>query len=239
MFKKIEVLDAARHAELKFEKVGGYAQAATTALAPLGGSEIAEAAKYFPVLFPVIPSDGSGQASPLPVALFSTRSDENPFVAADGTWQADYVPAHIRRYPFIFAGLDEPGKFALALDVEAPHFTNSSDGEPLFNEDRKATALVEQAKTFLGNFQNDLMATEALVKELDQHGVLVAQQLNLAAGEKKKSLGGFRLVDMKKVKELDDTILAGWVRSGVMGIIYAHLNSLSNLKKIVAMQGLE
>ena len=238
MFKKVEIINPERHGELKFTKVAGYAVAAKTAVAPLGGSEIAEAAKYYPILFPVVAEGAKNEDAPLPVALFSTKSDENPFVAADGTWADAYIPAHIRRYPFIFAAHAEAGKFALALDVEAPHFKGDA-GEPLFDEDKKATAVVEQAKTFLGNFQNDLMATTALVKELDKYGVLVAQQLNLAAGEKKRALAGFRLVDMKKVNELDDATLALWVRNGIMGIIYAHLNSISNLKRIVAIQDLD
>ena len=238
MFEKIEVLDAKKHAGLKFAKIPGSAVAAKSHLCPLGGTEIAEAAKYFPVLFPEVDPKAEKPETPLPAALFSLKANENPFVAEDGSWTCDYIPAHIRRYPFIFAALSEPGKFALAFDTEAPHF-KTDDGEPLFDEAGKATAVVEQAKTFLGNFQKDLQATQALVQELEKYGVLTAQQINIGIGDKTQTLRGFRLVDMKKVHALDDAILAAWVKNGIMGIIYAHLNSLTNLKKLAALQGLD
>ncbi len=238
MFEKIEILDAKKHARLKFSKIPGYAVAARTQLCLLGGSEIAEAAKYFPVLFPEVDEKTANQTANLPIALFSLKPGKNLFVAADGSWNCDYIPAHIRRYPFIFAGLSEPGNFALAFDAQAAHF-KTDDGEPLFDGEGKATALVEQVKGFLGNFQNDLQATGQLVRELDRHGVLSARQLNLGAGDKTQALRGFRLVDLEKVKALDDATLAAWVRNGIMNIICAHLNSLTNLKKLAALQGLD
>ena len=107
----------------------GFASKITYSL--LGGSEVALASKSFPIVFP----EKSEKNQPmLPMALLSLSKDENYFVGEDGKWKADYIPNHLKRYPFIFAAVPEKeNEFAVLIDTEAPQL-NEKEGKPLFNE---------------------------------------------------------------------------------------------------------
>lgn len=234
MFKKMVPLDKMKHARLKVKPIDGFSFASKMNYSLLGGSEVAEASKSFPIVFP----EKSEKNQPmLPMALLSLSKDENYFVGENGKWKADYIPNHLKRYPFIFAAVPEKeNQFAIMIDMDAPQL-NEKEGKPLFNEKGEPEEIVTQVKKFLGNFQSDIVKTQQILSLLDEKDVLVSKQFNITQGEKKSALHGFRVVDIKKLAKLDDKTLARWVRNGLMGIVYAHLNSLSNLKKVAAAQG--
>jgi hypothetical protein len=236
MFKNMEPLDSEKHAKLKYKPLKGFAFASKLPLSLLGGSEVAEASKSFPVVFP---EKDAKNVPMLPMALFSFKLDENPFVGENGQWKADYIPAHIRRYPFMFAPIPEKeNQFAVMIDKDAPQF-DEDQGQPLFDENKKPKNVVIQAQTFLTQFQQDLDRTVQTVSLLEAHDVLVSKQFKITRGDKASNVRGFRVVDTEKLAKLDDAVLALWVRNGLMGIIFAHLHSLNNIRRITQLQGVE
>ncbi len=78
-----------------------------------------------------------------------------------------------------------------------------------------------------------------MVKEIEKYDVLAPMDFKISKGAATKVIKGFRSINFKKVLELDDQVLVKWVRNGVMGMIYAHLNSLSNLRTLIKMQGIK
>jgi hypothetical protein len=234
MFNKLEPLDKVKHADLKIKPVEGFNFASKLSHTLLGGSEVAEAAQSFPIVFP----EKTDKDQPLlPIALLSFEKNKNQFVSADGKWTADYVPNHIKRYPFIFAALPEKkNQFAVMLDIGAPQ-VNKTEGLPFFNEEKEPEKIIIQAREFLEKFQVDINRTQRLISLLEEKDVLVSKQFTITRGEAKNAVRGFRVVDVKKLEKLDDTTLAAWVRNGLMGIIYAHLASFTNLRKLAAAQG--
>lgn len=234
MFKKMVPLDKKKHAKLKLKSVDGFSFASKLNYSLLGGSEVAEASKTFPIVFPEKSEKGMPM---LPMALLSFAKDENYFVEAGGKWTADYIPMHIKRYPFIFSTIPEKkDEFVMMLDMDAPQL-NEKEGVALFNEKGDAEEIVVRAKKLLGTFQADIRKTQQVLSLLEEKDVLVSKQFKVTRGKNKTTLNGFRVVDIKKLAALDDETLAKWVRNGLMGIIYAHLNSFSNLKKVAAAQG--
>lgn len=233
MFEKMEALDKKKHAKLRLKPLEGMEYASKISFSLLGGSEVSEASKSFPVVFP----QKSEKQPMLPMALLSFTKDENYFVGEDGKWKADYVPNHIKRYPFIFAAVPEKdNQFAVMVDVDAPQI-NKKQGQALFNKDGEPQEIVNKVKSFLTGFQRDIVKTQAVLSLLEEKDVLVSKQFTVSRGDKKSALRGFRVVDMKKVLELDDATLAEWVKNGLMGIIHSHLASISNLKKVAEAQG--
>ena len=230
MFKTLETLDTQQHGDLRYTGVPGYAHARALSTAPIAINEIAEAARHFPILFPA-------EGRLLPVALLSLENGRTPFVSAQDEWVADYIPAHIRRYPFMLGTTEAEGRFVVMIDRAAPQFSTDGD-EPLFeNGAPVAGGVVERARQFLVEFENLLKRTEQLLAPLQEHDVLVQRQFNIQKGdEKKTAVRGFRQVDMDAVSRLDDETLAGWVRSGLMSVIVAHTHSLKNAQRILRMQ---
>ncbi|MDZ7808919.1 MAG: SapC family protein [Arhodomonas sp.] len=59
---------------------------------------------------------------------------DNLCVDTDGQRVAEYVPAHIRRYPFVLGETGEQGRFVVMIDRAAPNFVDAEgeDTQALF-----------------------------------------------------------------------------------------------------------
>jgi hypothetical protein len=230
MFKTLETLDTKLHSGLTYKGLSGYAHACALVNAPLSVAEVAEASKHFPILFPI-------EGKLLPVALLSLENDKSSFVSKDGQWLADYIPAHVRRYPFVLGNTGEEGRFVVMIDRAAPQFSDS-EGEPIFVDGKPVEGgIVENARNFLVEFQKLLELTEKLLQPLEEKNVLVTRQFNIQRGKDEKvAVQGFRQVDEVALGKLDDATLAAWVRSGLMAVVVAHLHSLSNAQRILKVQ---
>src|SRR5690606_23806240 len=96
-FKNVVPLNRDRHRRLKLRMDGRATFAAGTHFVPLAAVELYEAARDYPIVF-----TGSEDASP--VAILGLRAGENLFIDANGRWaNGTYVPAFVRRYPFILS----------------------------------------------------------------------------------------------------------------------------------------
>ena len=224
----LEALDSDKHKDLRFTRAADFRFAAGLASAPLSASEVLDAARHYPVVF-------STDGPLLPLALLSIKEGANAFVGPKGEWLAPYVPAHVRRYPFILGNTDDAETFAIMLDREAPHFAGSG-GELLYGEDGAQGPALIAALALLKAFQEEVAATEKLLEPVAQ--VLTMQRLDITRGDGvKASFDGLRAVDREKLSALDDATLAGWVRSGLMALIDAHLASLGNMATLAERQG--
>ena len=229
MFKNLDPLDVAVHKDIRIKPIDGLKYAAGVSSAPLSATEIGMAARYFPIVFP--------DSEPLmPVALMSLKPDENAFVGADGKWLVDYVPAHIRRYPFILGTTETSDTFAIMIDRDAPHI-NLDQGERLYDDDGEMTPALTKAVEFLKMFQQESVATSQMIQPLVDKNMLIDQTYMITRDDgKEASYNGLRVVDAERISSLDDETLAAWVRSGLMGLIYAHLNSIDNIRKLANLQ---
>ncbi len=231
MFENLEALDPKKHKDLRFSPADSFKFAAAVSSAPLSASEVVDASRVFPVAF-------SPEGPLLPVAMFSVKEGENAFVDAEGEWRAAYIPAHIRRYPFILGNTDTPDSFSVMFVPDAPHFDGAGGaGERLFTEEGEQGTALTKAMEFLTTFQAEIAATEKLLAPLAETGVLTLQRLDISNAEgKTTSIDGVRAVDREKLLALDDATLAGWVRGGLMVVIDAHLASLKNFGVLTGRQ---
>ena len=174
------------------------------------------------------------------LAVLGLRADENLFVSpSPGKWEARYVPAFVRRYPFVLADLQQ-GKQGVCLDM-AFSGLNDAGGEALFAPDGRETPFLQNAIQFLNQFQAETVRTAAFCQRLAQAGVLVEMnaRTDLADGST-VLLNGLQVVDEQKLLKLPDATLLEFFRAGEMSWIYAHLVSLGNLnalaEKLVALK---
>lgn len=227
MFKKVEALSSETHQDLRFTPYNSYDFAKSILNAPLSASEFSNAARYYPIVFPM---EGTS-----PLALFTLNQNANLFIGDDGSWKVPYVPAHIRRYPFVLANTGEEASddnFVVCIDSEAPHFSEGQ-GDPMFTADGAPAELTQNAINFLKQYQSEVQATQTACQELEAQNLLVERSVTLEKNGEKSSIGGFRCVDMDKLNTLEDAVLAKWVRNGVIGLINVHIQSLANLKSLV------
>ena len=50
------------------------------------------------------------------MVILGVEKDENLYVKQPGSWDARYVPAFVRRYPFVFSRSDDGQTFTLCID---------------------------------------------------------------------------------------------------------------------------
>jgi hypothetical protein len=228
-FRRPETVDAQRHGALRYRPVARYDFARTLTTAPLGAGEIVTAARDYPVVFT---DDGRS----LPVALLTLDRQHSPLVDDDGRWLGGYLPAHLRRYPFILGDDAVARRYVLMLDREAPQLTAGDEGEPLFvGAGQLESEVLRRARAFLATYQRDLQDCEQLLRPLRSSGVLQRRSLTRSVGDRTElAVRGFRVVDEQALAALPDATLGSWLRSGLLGMVLAHLRSLHNVQRLEA-----
>jgi hypothetical protein len=192
----------------------------------LAGVEFSEAAKEYPIVF------AQAGESAVPVALLGLRNEENLFINEDGSWDAKYIPAFVRRYPFVLADTGESGQRVVCIDEGYAGF-NDSEGEPLFEGDEPAPML-KQALEFLEEYQKQYVRTEAFVRRLKENDLLMAlnAKIDLVDGQQ-FGLTGLLAVDERKLLQLADDKALELFRSGELSWIYCHLMSLGSMARML------
>lgn len=235
MYLNLQPVDKDKHSKFKFKTISNFLFAAQTVSVPITVAEVSKAALYYPVVFSAAGEEGGQLQYAMPRAVFSFVAECNPFINKKGTWLASYVPAHIRRYPFALSAVGDTDKYALMLDVESPNIKKRG-GDLLFDEDGKLSPALERAQSFAKKYHQDVLLTRSMMIELEKSNVLVPYQFAIGNKENPRRIRGFRVVDPKRLAALDDVTLAGWVRNGVMSLVFAHMISMDNVRKIVDLQ---
>ena len=206
---------------------------AQTNVVPLTVTEFAPAALSYPIIF-------VGDKKQ-PVAVMGLKDGENLFVSDAGDFRADsYVPAYVRRYPFVFANDEGQERMILCVDTEAPMVAKTNPDVPFF-EGGKATTYVENAMQFCTDFETERRRTESFVGLLRELDLLAARETlyrpqnpDGTPGEQQK-IAEYFAVDEKKLGELSGDKLVELRDNGALMHIYAHLNSLLAWDKLIAM----
>jgi hypothetical protein len=228
-YKKVVALNSDVHRNLKFasDRVN-FSFARDTTAVLIAGVEFAEAAREYPIVFI------RGQDKQMrPVALLGVRNGENLFVDEHGKWDAKYIPAFVRRYPFVMAEGGSEGQLVVCIDESCPSL-NAEQGELLINAEGKLEPRMNEVVQFLQNFQREFARTELITKQLDELGLFIQQgaRFDTKAGETFQ-LNDFYLIDEKKFGQIADDKLPELFRSGALGLAYLHLASLGNMRKLL------
>ena len=232
IYQNAVTLDRERHRHLRLKSQDTTSFAAAVHAVPLAAVEFAEVAREYPIVFArgATVEDKPGEL--LCYALTGLHQGENLYLDAAGRWVAQYVPAFIRRYPFVFAetGVDQ---LSVCIDESYAGF-NESAGEPLFDEAGAPAAVLNNALELLTDYQRQVQLTSAFLKKLDAANLLMQSELRADFPDGRNALvQGLLVVDEAKLKQLPVAALQEWLASGELGLLYAHLLSLGNLKQLV------
>lgn len=227
MYKNPEALNSEKHGHLNYHETADHRFAQAETAVPLVAEEIALASAHYPIVFPE-----QGSAQPLALLGFTGR---NRWVDDEGRWAKAYIPAGIRRYPFVFAKNEtDPDTLHLALDRDAPHFVG--EGQPLFDKGGEVGILTKAAMDFVTAYQKGIQRTLASHQPLIDAGLIVTRYLSVDNDGATKVIGSFGAVDEEKFKALPDETLAAWARSGLLATVYAHWASLRHLDALAAAE---
>lgn len=219
-YKQPMPLDATKHKELSLKKNFGFNFAKEANAVPVNMIEMPQICHHYPIAF-------SPDENANPVAILGLRDNENLFVNEAGHWLSNtYIPSYIRRYPFIFSELPNSDQLTLCID-NTPDTVEKSNENSFFNEENKASKLSEDALNFCKSYHAAAQQTAQFGKAIAKSGILVERQAQInAPGNRRISFSGFRVIDEKKLAELDDATFIEWRRNGWLPFIYAHLFSV-------------
>lgn len=228
-YRKVVALNSELHRNLRFSaSEANFSFASDTTAVLLAGIEFAEASREYPIVF----IRGEDQQM-RPVALLGVRNAENLFVDAQGKWDARYIPAFVRRYPFVMAEGSEAGQLVVCIDEGCPAL-NVDHGELLINAEGKPEPRMNEVMQFLQNFQQEFARTELITKQLSDLGLFIQQgaRFDTPTGQTFQ-LNDFYLIDEAKFGQIADDKLPALFRSGALGLAYLHLASLGNMRKLL------
>jgi len=233
-YERPVALNRERHRRLRVApRENIYRFAATTNSLPIVWSELAEAARAYPVVF------AGEEQGPLSMAvLVGVRDRENLLVDAEGHWAAGrYIPAFARRYPFVLAATGEKEPLTVCVDEAWDGLVEGDDGgEALFDAEGKETDFLQRILQFLRMFHNEALATAAFADRLRSLGLLVPRAIKVEQpGQPEITLRGLWIIDEARYRAIDDARVVELFRAGHLAWIEAHLMSLGNLGALVTL----
>ncbi len=199
---------------------------------PLTSDEFVSACRFFPIVF----SAGENQ---VPLALMGLNEGINTFVDDQGKLvNPVYVPAYIRRYPFLLARLQPDSEdLSLCFDPTSGAVGKFDEGDPLF-VDGQPSEQVQAVLEFCKNFEEAGQRTGLFMDELKKADLLMDGEVAIQqeGNDKPYVYRGFQMVDENKLRELRGDVLRKLTQNGILALIFAHLFSLQLMREVFAAQ---
>ena len=233
LYRRPVALDPALHRERTLVPLTDYSIARELHAVPLTATEFPHAALEFPIVFIATGSrDAGGRAAMTPVALLGLRHGENLYVDQE-RWDARYIPAYIRRYPFLTAAMPGTGGVNVLVDEAWSGFAEKA-GEPLFEAGDAPAPALRRTMDFLERYEHEAERTRAFCERLGRLGILKEMKADATLPDGESiTVDGFHTVDEERLRAFpDDTVLELWW-NGVLMLVQMHLVSLVNIRHLV------
>ena len=201
---------------------------------PVTVDEFPIAQRFFPIVF-------SAGADSVPLALMGLNEGVNVYVDDAGNWREGvYLPAFMRRYPFLLARLTQDAEeLSLCFDPGAGVIGDFEEGIPLFNDAAEPEQPIKDMLGFCEQFEHAAQRTNAFMKDLEETGLLEEGELSIGLqqeGSQPYVYRGFRMINEQKLRDLRGDQLRKMQQNGMLTLIYAHLFSLGLTSEIFARQ---
>ncbi|MDB5738467.1 MAG: multidrug transporter [Sphingomonas bacterium] len=220
------------HGDWRLRSIDGAMFLKSAHAVPLLSEEILLAHRSYPIVFSTGPD-------PVPLALMGLNDGVNVVVGDDGMFPSDtYVPAYVRRYPFILAKLRENSDdLSLCFDPTCEVVGPFEDGEQIFEDGQPS----ERTKAILGfceTFETSSQVTAAFSHELSEQKLFTDGEFTVQPDGVGQPYvyRGFQIISEEALKTLRGDVARKWIQNGLMPLIYAHLFSLNLMGDIFAKQ---
>ena len=200
---------------------------------PITTDEFPLVQRHMPIVFSV--GDDA-----IPLALMGLNEGVNVFMGDDGklTETNFYVPAYIRRYPYMLARLrPDADELSLCFDPTSEALGAFDDGDPLF-EDGQPSQTTKAILDFSEQFEQAGARTQAFMNELREQELLMDGEVTIQTDDSQQPFvyRGFQMINEEKLSGLRGDQLRKMSQSGMLPLLYAHLFSLSLMREIFARQ---
>ncbi|WP_221792193.1 SapC family protein [Aquisediminimonas sediminicola] len=232
LYNDLVPLSSQEHADYRVRRIDSAPFLKDVHAVPLTVEEFILAQRFYPIIFSV------GE-NPVPLALMGLNQGVNVFVEDKGELLNEvYVPAYIRRFPFMLARLDQGSEeLSLCFDPSSEAVGAFDEGEALF-VDGQPSDVTKNLLAFNEQFEIAGQKTGQFLKELAEMKLLMDGEVTIQpeGADKPFVYRGFQMIDENKLRELRGDQLRKMMQSGMLPVIHAHLFSLSLVRDIFALQ---
>ena len=232
-YKGLEPLSSDTHKDYRLRMAESAPFLAGQHAIPVTVDEFPLVQRHMPIIFSVGPEA-------IPLGLMGLNEGVNVFVDDEGklTESTFYVPAYVRRYPFMLAKLHpDAQELSLCFDPTADALGAFEDGEPLF-VDGGPSEVTKGVLQFNESFEQAGQRTQQFMTELKELGLLMDGEVSIQpeGGSQPFIYRGFQMVNEEKLRDLRGDQLRKINQSGLLPLLYAHLFSLSLMRDVFARQ---
>lgn len=227
IYDRIVAVSSKRHGRTSVEVGKDFRFAAKIDAVPVLAEEFASLARFCPIVF------AGPEDAPLPHAMLGMKRGHNVFIGPKGGWAAPYIPAFLRRYPFISAPMGPEGAHVLAMDQAFAGVNVTGKGHALYTEAGEPTKFLKDVTTFVGNFDASLEATRAFVARLMDHNLLEQMSIRVtdADGETTGAIGGMYGISQARLDALDADARDSLAEKGDIARCKLHIRSMSHIRR--------
>lgn len=179
----------------------------------------------------------------IPLAVMGLNAGQNMFLQDNGLFEPGaYVPAYIRRYPFVFATDNNAGQMVLCIDRAAEFIVPKEQADLMFfDADGKPTEYTQNCINFCNDYEVERQRTQSFVQLLKDLDLFEAKKATFtptnpdgSAGEP-QAIADYFGVSETKLNALPQDKYIELRDNGALGQIYAHLVSLVGWDRLIAL----
>lgn len=227
IYQRVTPISFDRHRTWSVKETARFDFARDLNSVPLLAAEFVAAAQDYPIVF------AGDDKTVFPSALLGFAADRNLFVRHDGSWDGGYVPAFIRRYPFVFSESDDRKTFTLCIDEDYTGLNQGGRGERLFDNEGERTQYLQSKLDFVVQFQSQHARTTAFCRRLLDLGILEPGEARMTRADGPPLvLGGFMIVNRERLKAIPEDSMKAMFRNDELELCFMHLQSLRNIDKL-------
>ena len=232
-YNGLEPLSSEAHANFRVRQQDAAPFLASQHAIPVTVDEFPLVQRFMPIVFSV--GDDA-----IPLALMGLNEGVNVFVGDDGKLLETnfYVPAYIRRYPYMLARLrPDAQELSLCFDPTSDAIGAFDEGEPLF-ADGKPTDVTTNILQFNEQFEQAGQRTQNFMTELREMALLMDGEVSIQPDGNAQPFiyRGFQMINEEKLNDLRGDQLRKIQKSGMLPLLYAHLFSLALMRDVFARQ---
>jgi hypothetical protein len=208
-------------------------------LVPVIGDELTQLILEYPVC--LIKSNDTGQFGLQ--ALLGFEPEENLYLNGR-QWNANYLPLHMRRQPFMVSikggtgQAPSPENSVITINTNNPR-VQEEHGELLFNESGNSTPFLNEMNKMLSSLVNGIVRTEAFIKVLAEFDLIEPVHLDISfTNEETKRFEGIYTINEEKLKQIDLDKLNSLHKQGYLQACYLLLASMGNVQKLIQLKRL-
>ncbi len=233
-YTKPEPLSKELHSKIGLKRMEKpFAFAANTHVVPLTVTEFPVASLSYPIIF-------AGEKRQ-PLAVMGINANQNMFVREDGSFEPGaYIPAYIRRYPFVLA--NDSARETLVVCVDRGAYMLGEDYDiGFFDEAGEPTDYTKGCIQFCQDFEGEARRTESFVQVLSDLDLFETRQTTFTPTNpdgtqgQPQPIAEYFAVSEEKLKTLGDQKLRELLNNGVIGQCYAHLISLVGWDRLISI----